>query len=237
MSLLDKIKKVLFDETSVSQEFVVQEMKGKIKALEDEYNRLVDIQSSIIENPRIILNMDFLKKEKYIEIMDKVKYKNINLIKEYEYQAIKYNILIELYNKLKCYIANIEGDIIITFNFDKYKQPVVILSPYESNLHKILLIKNTFYDEDYIMYKINQNQDIEINGICSKEQNVNHGKFMMDMLFKTSIRLKEIGLANSNKIVVTKHFIREYCKDNEAFFIKQGFRQHEGMFVKTIQTK
>ena len=165
--------------------------------------------------------------------MDHIKYKDINLIKTYEYAAMKYNILVELYNKLKNYISGLNGEILIDFNTDKYKQPVSILSPYENDSHKILLIKNTLNKEEYIGYKVSH--EVEIIDIFCQEPNVNHDIFMMEMVYKTVQVLVDKSVITSPRIIVSKELISKF-KDNsmDIFFKDQGFEGLDGIFSKKI---
>lgn len=233
MSLIEQIKKILFNEDTVSQEIIAQKMKNEIYKLENEYKELISLQDVIIDNPKSIVDMNFTKKEKYIELMDHLRYKNINLIKEYEFIGMKYNILVELYKKVKEYILNVKGNLLISFSVDKYKQPVAIISPYEEELHKILLIKNTFSKEDYVEYTIGENT--EILDICSQETNVNHGYLMMSMLFNTINHLRDNNLITSNRIIVSNIVKNKYGKSNIiGFFKKLGFTEVDGEIVKVI---
>ena len=221
MSILEKVRKFLFTEDTVGYDITLQNFKEGIETLAIEYNELVSIQEKIKDYPRSILKMDFLKKDKYTEIMDKIKYKDVRLIKEYELYAMKYNILIELYIMLKQYITSIQGELLLDFQVDKYKQPTAILSPYEAVPNKIILLKNTFHNEDFIIYNL---QEGIIKDICSKEVNVHHGKFMIKMLITTIEKLKENKNVNINELSVSKELIDKLGFDNCInFFKKQGF--------------
>ncbi len=234
MKIMEIIKRVLFSEDSISQEIIIEKMKVEIEGLKKEYEDLVRFQEEIKTNPKEILSKEFNKKDKYIELMDHIKYKNINLIKEYEYWGMKYNILIELYNKLKEYILKIGSDILIEFNTDKYKQPVAIISPYSIGLHKILLIKNTFFEEDYILYNI-ENTDIIVADINSKEPNVLHGTFMMNMLIDTAKHLKTKEQQNLERIIVSDQMIKKLEKSDEyTFFQRLGFQRDGVNLCKKI---
>lgn len=237
MAFFTKLKKVFFEEDTINQEFVIEEMNRKIEELKEEYQKIIDIQKSIMENPQSIFNYEFSKKEKYIELMDSIKYKDINLIKDYEYLGIKYNILIELYNKLKEFIKEYNNEVLIDFETDKYKQPVAILAPYNGGLHKILLIKNTFSQPDFIKYTIDY-KNIIIEEIVSKEPNVHHGKFMMQMLFKTSKFFKENKYNNLDTIILSKNIMENLNKSNNIlFFEKLGFTKNNKELSKKIVWK
>jgi len=234
MGFLETIKKVFFDESSISQEIVIEEMKEKIKNLKSDYENLISLQEEFKLNPRDILKKDFIKKEKYIELMDHVKFKNVELIKEHEYWGMKYNILIELYKKLKSYISNIDGDILLQFNTDKYKQPVAIISPCGNGQHNILLIKNTYSDEDYIKYNINENSIIIID-IYSKEPNVKHGTYMMEMLCQVAKYYKGTSYPNMDKIIVSEELIKRLYKfEGILFFQSLGFKEDDKVLTKKV---
>lgn len=232
MKVLETIKKMLFNEDSISQEIAAEKMEEQIEKLKDEYEGLVNLQTEFKNDPKLILSREFAKTEKYIELMDHIKYKNINLIKEHEYWGMKYNILVELYNKLQEYISKLNGEILLDFNIDKYKQPVAIISPYNDGLHKIVLIKNTFHQEDYISYKV-KDSNILITDICSKEPNVLHGTFMINMLEETAKHLKFKELPNLERIIVSDELINKLEKYNGIlFFQKLGFESDSGNLTK-----
>lgn len=231
---LDKLKNILFGEDTSNYELFLQEVKNNLDTLIEEYNNFIGIQEEFKKDPSFMLNQTFEKKEKYPEIMDKIKYKDVELIKEYELYAMKYNILVELYNKTKKYIFDLGGqNLILDFKVDKYKQPVAILSQYKGDTNKILLIKNTFAKEDYLYYKVGN--DIEIIDILSNEPNVHHGAFMIEALMFLAKLLSQRKIANS-EIVVSKELTDKLGFENcLGFFEKQGFMVINGIFTKKIE--
>lgn len=232
MPILSKMRNVLFGEDTSSYGLSLQEMKDSLSKLIEVYNNFVELQEEFKKNPSLILNGQFEKKEKYPEIMDKIKYKDVELIKEYELYAIRYNILVELYNKLKIYISELKQDFILDFKVDKYKQTVATLSQYKGNINKILLVKNSFINEDYLYYKVGNN--IEILDICSKEPNVHHGTFMVEALIKV-VQFLNKDKTNYNEIVVLKELSNKIGFQNCAeFFKKQGFMVLGGMIIRKI---
>lgn len=232
MPLLDKLKNILFGEDTLNYELSLQEIKGGLGKLIEEYNSFAEIQEEFKKNPDLILNGQFEKKEKYPEIMDKIKFKDVEIIKEYELYAMKYNILVELYNKLKKYIPKLQQNFILDFKVDKYKQPVAILSPYEGDINKIILLKNTFSTEDYLYYKIGNN--IEITDICSKEPNVHHGAFMIEILINT-VQFLNTKKSNYSEVKVSKELVDKIGFENcWLFFKKQGFTASNGIISREI---
>jgi len=136
---------------------ILNDMKIRLEKLNIDYNDLLQYKVDIISDRDKFCNAKFIKKEKYIDEMENIKFKDSSLIKEYNLVALKYNILIELYLKINQYISNCNNPINIEFGYDDFKQTVAIIWHKEGDDNKMILLSNVLDFENYIIYKNSEN--------------------------------------------------------------------------------
>ena len=158
MNIIKWIENYFYKENDEEYLIVLGKMNSKLEQLKNDYNVLLEFQDTSNFNLDRFMNMKFQKKDKYIEEMEEIKYKDYKIIKEHNLIALKYNILIELYIKVVKYISIQSKEINLMFQYDNFNQPTAIIShKMKGEICKILIIKNTIFDEQFVLYKLGRN--------------------------------------------------------------------------------